>query len=178
MRKFIPVLALAGVAALGGLVLLGATPKVQDESKQDKQLKALIERVDKQDKRVAELEKRVAELEKKLTERAAGGGNWENRLKGMFEKFGGGEDFKKLFEDFRRSMPEMPEMPDLDALPDLFQGFEGLEMDQLFDMLKGQLEGQMPDLFENLDMDGLFDQFKQKLEKSVPKQKGPKRRSI
>jgi hypothetical protein len=178
MRKFIPVLALAGVAALGGVVLLGAAPPTQDEPKQDKQLKTLLERVDKLDKRVVELEKRVAVLEKKLTERAAGGGKWEDGLKGLLDKFEGGEGFRKMFDDLRKSMPEMPEMPDLDTLPDFFQGFEGMEMDQLFDMLKAQLEGQMPEFFEQLDMDGLFDQFKDKLERSVPKEKGPKRRSI
>ena len=160
MKKFLSIVAAVALAALGGVVILGAAPPApQEESKTDKQIKALTERVEK-------LEKRVAELEKKLAEKKPVG-SFEERIQGLLEKFGG------KFEDFRGALPEMPDFGDMPNL------LEGLDMDQLFDMLKSQFEGQLPGFFDGLDMDGLLDQFKEKLDqKSEPKKKGPKRRSI
>jgi hypothetical protein len=168
MKRFLSIAAAVALAALGGVVILGASPQEprQEESKTDKLIKSLTERVDK-------LEKRVVELEKKLAEKNAGGG-LEERFKGLLDKFGDGKDgFKKLFEEFRGGLPEMPEF---EGMPDLFQG---LDVDQLMEMLKSQFDGQLPGFFDGLDMEGLLDKFKDQLDKkSEPKKKGPKRRSI
>jgi len=173
MKKFFSVVAAVAMAGLGGVVILGATPQAQEESKTDKLVKSLTEKVDKLEKRVAELEKKLAEKEKQPL------GRIEGRFKELLEKFGGDgfENLKKKLEEFRGQMPEMPELPDFDSMPDLFQG---LDMEQLLDALKSQFGGQMPEFFDGLDMDGLLDKFKEKLEpKSEPKKKtGPKRRSI
>lgn len=161
MKRFLAIAAAVVVAALGGVMILGAAPQAQDESKQDKVIKALTERIDK-------LEKRVADLEKKLAQKNSGG------LEKFFEKFGGGdwEGLKKKLDEFRG---QMPEMPDFEGMPDLFQG---MDMDQLLEMLKGQLEGQLPGFFDGLDLEGLFEQFKDGLPKPEPKKKEPRRRSI
>ena len=174
MKRFASILAVAAVAVAGGILVVAAAPQdpPKEESKTEKQIKALTEKVEK-------LEKRVADLEKKLTERNAG--SFEEKLKGILEQFGGGQDWQDKLDEFRRSMPEMP---DFESMPDLFGGFdfENLDMDQLLEMLKGQFEGQMPELFEGLDLDGLFDQFKERLApRESPKpdeKKAPKRRSI
>ena len=159
LKKVLSIAAAVVVAVFGGVVILGAAPPVQEESKTDKLLKSLTERVDK-------LEKRVVELEKKLAEKKSVG-SFEERLQALLDKFGG------QFEEFRGGLPEMPEFGEM---PDLL---EGLDMDQLFDMLKGQFEGQLPEFFDGLDLDGLLDQFKDKLDQnSEPKKKGPKRRTI
>ena len=107
MRKFLSVVAAVAVAALGGVVILGAAPQAQEESKTEKQIKALNEKVEK-------LEKRVAELEKKLAEKNAAG-SFEEKLNGILEqfggKFGGGfDDLRKRLDEFRESMPDMPEV--------------------------------------------------------------------
>ncbi len=166
MKKFLPILAAVAVALLGGVLILGAAPQAQEESKTDKQIKALTEKVDKLEKRVAELEKKLAEKDK-----------IENRFKGLFDKLGDGKDgLKKALEDFRRSLPEMPELPDFDSLPDLFQG---LDLESLLDQLKGQFGDELPGFFDGLDMEGLLEQFKEKFEKkSEPKKGAPRRRSI
>lgn len=167
MKRFLSVVAAVAVAVLGGVLVVGAAPQAQDESKSEKLIKSLTERIDK-------LEKRVAELEKKVAEKNVGG-RFEERLKGLFEKFdGGGEGLKKMLEEFRGSMPGMP---DFESMPDML---EGLDMEQLLDQLKGQFEGQLPGFFDGLDLDSLFEQFKDKLEKkSEPgKKSAPKRRSI
>ena len=171
MKRILSIVAAVAVAVLGGVLVVGAAPQAQDESKHEKLIKSLTERIDK-------LEKRVAELEKKVAEKNAGGG-LEERLNGFLEKFGGkfeggGEGLKKMLEEFRGSMPGMP---DFESMPDML---EGLDLEQLLDQLKGQFEGQLPGFFDGLDLDGLLDQFKEKLEKkSEPgKKSAPKRRSI
>jgi hypothetical protein len=176
MKKFASILAVAAVAVAGGILVVAAAPQdpPKEESKTEKQIRALTEKVEK-------LEKRVADLEKKLTEKSAG--SFEEKLKGILDQFGGG-DWQEKLDEFRRQMPEMPEMPDFESMPDFFGGFdfENLDMDQLLEMLKGQFEGQMPELFEGLDLDGLFDQFKDRLapkgEPNPGEKKAPKRRSI
>jgi len=173
MKKFLSIVAAVAMAALGGVVILGAAPQAQEESKTDKLIKSLTDKVDKLEKRVAELEKKLAEKQKDSL------GGIEGRFKDLLEQFGGKfeggkEGLKKMLEEFRGKLPEMPEF---DGMPDLLQG---LDMEQLLDMLKGQFDGQLPGFFDGLDMDGLFDKFKEKLDpKSEPKKKaGPKRRSI
>lgn len=168
MKRFLPIVAAVVLAACGGVMILGAGPQAQEESKTDKIIKSLTEKVDK-------LEKRIADLEKKLAEKNSG--KLEDGLKGFLEKFGGkfeggAEGFKKFFEDFQGSVPGLP---DFESLPDLFQGFD---TEQLLDMLKGQFEGQLPGFFDGLDLEGLLDKFKDGLPKSEPKKKSPKKRSI
>jgi len=174
MKRFLPIVAAVALALLGGVIITAAAPQAQDESKTEKLIKALNEKVAKLEKRVAELEKKLAEQDPiaKIEERFKG---FLDKMGGKFE--GGKEGLKKMFEDFRGSMPELP---DLDTLPGLFQG---LDMDQLLDMFKSQFDGQLPSFFDKLDMDGLFDQLKDKLErKSAPdkneKKSPPRRRSI
>src|SRR5688572_26793550 len=138
MRKFLSIAAAVALAALGSVVILGAAPQAQEESKSEKQIKALSEKVEK-------LEKRVAELEKKLAEKVASG-SFEEKLNGILEKFGGNfgggfEDLRKKLDEFRESMPDMPEMPDFESMPDFFQG---LDMEQLLEMFKGQFGGELP----------------------------------
>jgi hypothetical protein len=174
MRKLISIVSAVALALLGGVVFIAAAPPAQEESKTEKQIKALTEKIDK-------LEKRVAELEKKLAEKDPIA-KMEERFKGLLDKFGGsfegGKDgLKKMLEEFRGSMPELP---DFDSMPDMLQG---LDMDQLLDMLKGQFEGQLPGFFDGLDMDGLLERFKEKLEKKPAPDKhdkkgAPRRRSI
>ena len=178
MRKKMSVLAAVAVAALGVVVILGASPQGQEEPKADR-FKAFTEKIEKLEKRVADLDKKVAELEKKLADRKSPAGGVEDKFKSFLDKFGGnfegGKDgFKKLLEEFRG---QVPEMPDFNEMPDLFQG---MDAQQLLDMLKDQFGGELPGFFDGLDMEGLFDQFKEKLEKrSDPeKKKSPKRRSI
>ena len=165
LKKVLSIAAAVVVAIFGGVVILGAAPQVQEESKTDKLIKSLSEKVDRLEKRVVELEKKLAE--KKVAEKRKTG-SFEERIQALLDKFGG------QFEEFRGGLPEMPDFGDMPNL------LEGLDMDQLLDMLKGQFEGQMPEFFDGLDLDGLLDQFKDKLDpKSEPnKKKGPKRRSI
>ena len=173
MKRFIPVTAASALLVAACVFVIAAAP-VQDESKQDKLIKGLTDRIEK-------LEKRVADLEKKLAEQAASAKRGDG-LKGWFDKFGGklgeGKDaFKDLFDEFRRSMPELPEPG---TLPDFFQG---LDLEQLLETFKGQFggqfDGQFPDFFDGLDMDGLFERFKDKLEKKPePKRSTPRSREV
>ena len=163
MNRFLSIAAAVLVAAVGGVMILGASPQVQDESKADKVIKSLTEKVEKLEKRVAELEKKLAAVEKKSS----------SGFEGLLEKFGkfeGFDNLKKKLDEFRDQAPEMPD----------FENFQGMDMDQLLEMLKGQLEGQFPGFFDGLDLEGLFEQFKGGMPAPEKKKKdsNPKRRSI
>jgi len=165
LKKVLSIAAALAVAAFGGVVILGASPQAQEESKTDKQIKALTEKVDK-------LEKRVAELEKKLAEKRSPAG-FEEQLKALLEKFGGEDalgDLQRKLDEFRESMPEMP---DFESMPDLFQG---LDLESVLEMFKGQFGGELPEFFDGFDMEGLFQQFKGAPDRKPEPRKGPPRR--
>jgi len=164
MKKFAVILALAALIAAGPLLVVAAAPPRQDESKIEKLLKSMNEKLDR-------LEKRVGELEKKVAEKSPLSGI-EDKVKGLFDKFK--DKGEGMLDELRRAMPDLP---DFQGMPDMLQG---LDFESLLDMLKGQLQEKMGEkfdgFFDGLDLPQLFDKIEKKSEE--PRKSTPKRREI
>ena len=112
MKRILSVVSAVALALLGGVVFIAAAPQAQDESKTEKLIKSLNEKVDKLEKRVAELEKKLAEKDPiaKMEERFKGlldmlKGQFEGRLPGFFD----GLDMDGLLDQFKEKLEKKPE---------------------------------------------------------------------
>jgi hypothetical protein len=162
MKKFAVILPVAALLGVGALLTIAASPP-QDESKVEKLLKSMNEKLDR-------LEKRVAELEKKAAEKGPLSGI-EERFKGLFDKFK--DKGEGMLDELRRAMPDLP---NLDGLPDMLQG---LDFGSLLETLKDQLQDKMGEkfdgFFDGLDLPQLLDKMEKK---SEPRKPTPKHREI
>lgn len=163
MKKFAVIFALAALIAAGPLLVVAASPP-QDESKVEKLLKSMNEKLDR-------LEKRVAGLEKKVAEKGPLSGI-EERFKGLFDKFK--DKGEGMLEELRRAMPDLP---DFQGLPDMLQG---LDFESLLETLKDQFQDKLGEkfdgFFDGLDLPQLFDKLEKKSEE--PRKSTPRRREI
>src|SRR5882672_6518774 len=110
MKEIAVILPVAALLGVGARLTVAASPP-QHESKDEKLLKTMNEKLDR-------LEKRGAELEKKAAEKGPLSGI-EERFKGLFDKFK--DKGEGMLDELRRSMPDLP---NLDGLPDMLQGLD------------------------------------------------------
>jgi len=146
MKRILPVLVVFALAA--------APATAQEESRLEKLVKKLNDRID-------QLEKKVDELTKKLEAAKPAITDFEKSLRGILEKFDGGSfDFGGLLEQFKDRLPPIEGFGEM---------FQGMDLEQMLEMFKGQFEGQMPQFFDGFDPEELL----KKIEKQFRKEPRP-----
>ncbi len=162
MRRLLPALAVLACFATASVA------EAQEESKLDRLLKGLDEKIQK-------LEKQVEDLTKKLQEQKPVE-KLDRAIERLVEKFGGELELDGLMEKFAEKMPAKPDLDDLiekllGSLPELPGGMapadlplllEGMDWETLLDGVKAQLEAQFGEFFEGFDVQKLLQDLERK----------------